>query len=87
MNLKKLLLQSKEIKHLGFNNISSNTLKSYDEIKDLLFHIFSRSLDTAVYLDKLKIAKITPIFKSGDESLLTNYRTISVLPMFSKFIA
>ena len=34
----------------------------------------------------MKIAYVTPIFKSGDEYLLTNYRPISVLPRFSKIL-
>ncbi|XP_047141363.1 uncharacterized protein LOC124816281 [Hydra vulgaris] len=34
----------------------------------------------------MKVAIITPIFKSGDESLVTNYRPISVLPVFSKIL-
>ena len=36
--------------------------------------------------DALKIAKITPIFKTGGETLLTNYRPISVLSAYSKII-
>jgi len=34
----------------------------------------------------MKIAKITPIFKSGDSMLFNNYRPISVLPVFSKIL-
>jgi len=34
----------------------------------------------------MKIAKVYPLFKSGDRSLVTNYRTISILPAFSKII-
>ena len=33
-----------------------------------------------------QIARVTPIFKSGDNALLTNYRPISVLPCFSKIL-
>ena len=32
------------------------------------------------------MAKVTPIFKSGKNELLTNYRPISVLPCFSKIL-
>jgi hypothetical protein len=35
-------------------------------------------------LKNLKIAKISPLFKSGDKSLPGNYRPISVLPILSK---
>ena len=35
---------------------------------------------------KLKIAKVTPLFKSGDAENVTNYRTISVLLVFSKIL-
>ena len=36
--------------------------------------------------DELKIACVVPIFKSGDKVLFSNYRPISVLPCFSKFL-
>ena len=34
----------------------------------------------------MKIARVIPLFKSGDKSLFTNYRPVSVLPVFSKFL-
>ena len=34
----------------------------------------------------MKIAKITPVFKGGDNADLSNYRSISVLPCFSKIL-
>ena len=34
----------------------------------------------------MKIARVAPVFKSGDTSLMTNYRPISVLPCFSKML-
>ena len=34
----------------------------------------------------MKIAKITPLYKYGDVVKLSNYRPISVLPVFSKFL-
>ena len=34
----------------------------------------------------MKIARVTPIFKTGDKTLVTNYRPISILPCFSKLL-
>ena len=34
----------------------------------------------------MKIAKVVPIFKSGDKHLFNNYRPISILPAFSKIL-
>ena len=34
----------------------------------------------------MKIAQVIPLFKSGDNSLFINYRPVSVLPVFSKFL-
>ena len=34
----------------------------------------------------MKIAKIVPLFKSGEDSIFSNYRPVSLLPQFSKVI-
>ena len=34
----------------------------------------------------MKIARVVPLFKTSDLSLLTNYRPVSVLPAFSKIL-
>ena len=49
-------------------------------------HIFNLSLEKGIFLEDLKIARITPIFEAGDESKMGNYRPISVLPCFSKIL-
>ena len=49
-------------------------------------HIFNKSLQKGIFPDKLKIAKVIPVFKSGEESCLNNYRPISILPTFSKVL-
>ena len=74
-------------KACGIDDIKSNIIIDvYDEIKEPLFQIFKSSINNGIFLDSLKIAKVTPIFKSGDSSLLGNYRPISVLPVFSKIL-
>ena len=71
----------------GLDEINVNVVKSvYDVIEPLLFHIFSLSLDTGIFPDALKIAKVTPVFKSGDSCEVGNYRPISVLSCFSKIL-
>ena len=57
-----------------------------DEIFVILKHIFNISLAKGVFPDELKIARVTPIFKKGNNTLVTNYRPISVLPCFSKLL-
>ncbi len=39
-------------------------------------------INTSIFLDKLKFAKIIPIFKKDDQTQFTNYR--SLLPTISK---
>ena len=43
-------------------------------------------LKHGIFPNSLKIAKITPAYKSSDSSSLSNYRPISVLPYFSKML-
>ena len=41
-------------------------------------------MNHAIFPSELKIAKVLPLFKTGDRNSLTNYRPISILPIFSK---
>ena len=43
-------------------------------------------MQTEIFPDPLKIAKVTPLFKTGDLKEINNYRAISVLPSFSKIL-
>ena len=52
----------------------------------LLLHISNQSLQSGVLPDKLKIARVTPLFKIGSNAELGNYQAISVLPCFSKVL-
>jgi hypothetical protein len=56
-----------------------------DEISMPLAHIINFSILTGSVPNKLKIARVIPIFKTGESNKLSNYRPISVLPYFSKY--
>ena len=74
-------------KSSGYDDISADVVKkASDEIFVILKHIFNISLAKEIFLDKLKIVRVTPIFKIGNRTLVTNYRPISVLPCFSKLL-
>jgi exonuclease III len=49
-------------------------------------HVMRLSLQQGVVPTELKIARVIPIFKGGDKTLVSNYRPVSVLPVFSKVL-
>ena len=49
-----------------------------------LTHLINKSIHQGIFPDDLKIAKVFPVYKSGDKSDISNYRPISVLSFFSK---
>ena len=60
--------------------------KAPDEIFVVLKHVFEISLAKGVFPDKQKRPKVTSIFNKGNDTIVTNYRPISVLPCFSKLL-
>ena len=71
----------------GYDGISVNLLKKIIHfIINPLIHIFNLSMISGVCPDSLKIAKVIPIYKKDDSSLVTNYRPISLLPALSKIL-
>ena len=85
--LKRAFFSLKPNKTPGYDNINVNVVKKiYEEWKTLLMHIFNLSLSTGIFPDKIKIAKVSPIFKTDKKDLLTNYQPISVLPCLSKIL-
>ena len=60
------------------------TKRCIDVYIEPLTHIIDKSFKEGIFPSELKLAKVVPIFKSGDSSKITNYRPISVLSFFSK---
>ena len=46
--------------------------------------LVNQSLSTGIFPEKLKIAKIIPIYKKNEDDDMNNYRPVSLLPIFSK---
>ena len=53
-------------------------------IAEPISRLINYSFATGKFPDQLKIAKVCPMFKNGDNTCFANYRPISVLPSFSK---
>ena len=69
----------------GVDNIPVKLIKLCKaELAPILAHINNQSLLDGIFPDSLKIAKVIPIFKSGNSDLVSNYRPISILSVFSK---
>jgi len=49
-----------------------------------LLHLINRSIITSVFPTAWKLARVTPVHKSGDRSDLNNFRPISILSVLSK---
>lgn len=71
----------------GKDDISMTIIKHIlPEIILPLLHIINCSLVSGLFPNKLKVAKVIPIPKSGDKHLLKNYRPVSILPAISKIL-
>ena len=72
-------------KSFGHDNISYFFLKlALPYIQNSLAILFYTSIETSIFLDAWKLARVTPIFKEGDKDEKSNYRAISVLPAISR---
>ena len=71
----------------GFDEISVKLIKfANNELCKPITVIINQCLETGIFPDKLKIAKVIPLFKKGDPEQIDKYRPISILPAISKII-
>jgi hypothetical protein len=69
----------------GFDEILTSSVKQYlCYFTKPLVHLYNVSLQTGIFPDMMKKAKIIPLFKKGERQDVKNYRPISILSVFSK---
>ena len=69
----------------GLDGIPCKLLKlSSSIVGSSLAYIFKSCIDTEIFPNEWKIAKVTPLFMKASKGELGNYRPISVLPLVSK---
>lgn len=74
-------------KAMGIDGISPKVLKfCASALYEPINHLFQLSIDQGYLPCEWKLHLITPIFKSGDRSLINNYRPISLLCIISKVL-
>ena len=79
--------QLKNGKAPGPDKISTKLIKdAADFIWKPLTMVFNSSLKYGVFPDIWKLARVTPIFKTGSKKDANNYRPISVISVFSRML-
>ena len=83
----KILKNLNTSKAAGIDNLPPKILKdAADELSAPLCSLINKSLQASLFPTSEKCGKITPAFKSGNPTLLDNYRPITVIPALSKVI-
>ena len=71
----------------GTDKINFNVIKHYfGELWGPLNYLFDLSLQSGIFPDLMKIAIVSPVFKTGDAVDISNYRPSSVLPCSPKIL-
>ena len=74
-------------KAIGCDGLSAKVLKlAASVLVHPLCRLMNLSITTGCFPSTLKIAQVTPLFKSGSREDTSNYRPISVLPVLLKIL-
>ena len=69
----------------GHDGLSMKLLKQFKTALIIpITSVINQSINTGIFPDKLKIAKVIPLFKKDDNTVFTNYRSISLIPSISQ---
>ena len=82
---RKLIEHFKNKTSTGIDGILNKLTKiAVNELVSPLTIVINQMLNTGVFPNQLKISKVIPKYKSKDHTLLSNYRSIALLPSISK---
>jgi hypothetical protein len=71
----------------GCDGVHAKVVKeSYSLFIEPLVHVLNLSIRQGFFPNSMKVAKVIPLYKSGDASKISNYRPVSILPLFSKIL-
>ena len=71
----------------GLDGVNTKLIKyGTKAIAPIVCKIFNMCLKQGSVPDELKVARVTPIYKSGGKDEFSNYRPISILPICSKIL-
>ena len=71
----------------GWDHLSLFVLKQcVDTYVEPITVLINNSFYHGIFPDELKLARVVPIFKSGDSSKINNYRPIPILLFFQKYM-
>ena len=83
----KNVIKCLKLSSAGWDSISPCVVKSsYNSFIVPLTHIMNLSISKGVFPTELKVARVIPLFKANDPMSFSNYRPVSVLPLFSKIL-
>ena len=71
----------------GCDGIHSKILKqTFPLYSTVLTHVLNLSLIQGFFPSSMKIARVIPLYKAGDSMQISNYRPVSIVPLFSKIL-
>lgn len=85
--LKQVIMELRTSNSRDINGLNTHLLKiTVEFICQPLTYIFNFCMTSGIFPNALKRSKVIPLHKAGDKKVASNYRPISLLPVFSKIL-
>ena len=81
------IIMSMKSQSCGVDEVSLKVVKAIKTIViPILTHLINLSLEEGTFPERLKLAQVLPLHKGKSKNEPSNYRPISILPFFRRFI-